>query len=398
MIGAGEAARLLGVTKATLYAYVSRGRLERHTAVDGRTSLYPRDQVEILANRGRTRTPVERPSIDVQIGSSITQLDDAGLRYRGHDVAELAGGSSFERVAELLWSGDLRDERPTWKLDKEVLERCRATVRAAGAGSPVAVMTLCAQVLSPESELSGADGARRLAAIAPSVLGGPQRGSIAARLTRAYVMRPSQELVAAVDVALVLLADHELATSTLAVRVACSVRADPFAALAAGLAVLSGPLHGGASAMTADMLRRAVEVGAERTVADHLDAGLRLPGFGHSVYRRGDPRVAPLLDALRDVPGSTRTVEAVGGVIAEAGRRLAHLPNVDLALGALLAVGGFPRDAPLFAVARLAGWGAHYDEELAERPLRFRGLTRLRDHGLLQPPGRSVAHGPDPLR
>ena len=180
------------------------------------------------------------------------------------------------------------------------------------------------------------------------------------------------------DRALVLLADHELATSTLAVRVACSVRADPFAAIAAGLSVVSGRLHGGASVETADLIARADVDGAAATVAAHLDQGRRLPGFGHSVYRRGDPRVAPLLEAVRGVPGADHTVELVDEVIAEAGRRLAHLPNVDLALGALLHAGGFPPDAPLFAVARLAGWGAHYDEEATERPVRFRGLTQLR--------------------
>ena len=85
-----------------------------------------------------------------------------------------------------------------------------------------------------------------------------------------------------------------------------------------------------------------------------------------------------MLDAVRAIPGSDRTNELVDGVIGEAGRRMAHLPNVDLALGALLHAGGLPPDAPLFAVARLAGWGAHFDEESTERPVRFRGLTRLR--------------------
>jgi citrate synthase len=178
-------------------------------------------------------------------------------------------------------------------------------------------------------------------------------------------------------VALVLMADHELATSTLSVRVACSVRADPFAALASGLAVVSGPLHGGAAAMAADLFERAGDDGVERTVASYLEQR-RLPGFGHSVYRNGDPRVAPLLEAIRESPGSAATMATVDALIAEAGRRITHLPNVDVALGARLRVGGLPHDAPLFGVARLAGWGAHYDEELGERPVRFRGLTKLR--------------------
>lgn len=379
MIGAGEAARLLGVTKPTLYAYVSRGLLDRQIAVDGRTSLYPRDQVEALIARGRTRTPAERPSIDVQIASSITQLDDERLRYRGHEVVHLAMGDSFESVATLLWTCSLPKTPPRWAPERTMLERCAGVVRAARTRDGVAAMALCAQTLAAADPTStGAGAAATLLSIVPTVLGGPQRGTTAERTTRAFTKRPSDELIGAVDTALVLLADHELASSTLAVRVACSVRASPFAAMAAGLAVVAGPFHGGASATAAALLERAVVDGPRSVVSSYLDRGDRLPGFGHSVYRRGDPRVAPLLDAVRATPGSAPVMDAVDGVIAEAGRRMAHLPNVDLALGALLLVGGFPHDAPLFAVARLAGWGAHYDEELDERPVRFRGLTRLR--------------------
>lgn len=380
MIGSAEAARLLGVSKPTLYAYVSRGLVERHTAVDGRTSLYPREQIERLATRGRSKAPVERPSIDVKIGSSITLLDDVTLRYRGHEVAELARTRSFEQVGELLWTGDLPGHPVVWPLDRGQLDRCLDVATPLVGRSAVAAMGAASHALSASStgSESGGDAARAVAAIAPTLVGGPRRGPVAERLTKAYVRRPSPELVAAVDRALVLLADHELATSTLAVRVACSVRADPFAAIAAGLSVVSGPLHGGASVETADLVARAEVDGAAATVAALLDQGRRLPGFGHSVYRRGDPRVAPLLEAVRSVPGADRTIALVDDMIAEAGRRLAHLPNVDLALGALLHAGGFPADAPLFAVARLAGWGAHYDEEAAERPVRFRGLTQLR--------------------
>ena len=287
--------------------------------------------------------------------------------------------ASFESVATLLWTGELPDRRPTWPVDKPALDRCAAVVRAAATVDPVAALGLCAQTMSSGAGAeTGADAAATLLSLAPTVLGGPRRGTVADRLTRAYVRRPSPELVRAVDAALVLLADHELATSTLSVRIACSVRADPCAALASGLAVVSGPLHGGAAAMAAAMLERADVDGAERTVAWYLDQGQRLPGFGHSVYRSGDPRVAPLLDAVRAVPGAGAPMATVDALIAEAGRRITHLPNVDVALGALLRVGGLPHDAPVFGVARLAGWGAHYDEESGERPVRFRGLTRLR--------------------
>jgi citrate synthase len=381
-VGASEAARLLGVTKATLYAYVSRGLVERRTAVDGRTSLYSREQLQRIAGeRSRNRRPVERPSIDVQIGSAITELSDSTLRYRGHDVVELVESAGFEHVAELLWTGALPDEAPTWPIDRALLDRCRAAIDAAGPSDPTLALALVATLLAGsggERPTTGAEAARRLLAIAPSVLGGPSRGDVATRLARAWVTRPAPTVVDAIGRALVLLADHELATSTLGVRVACSVRCDPADALATGLHIVRGRLHGAAAANAGDLLADAIELGAPAAVRRRLDAGEQLPGFGHTVYRHGDPRFAPLRAAITRMPGSGDSVTALDGIVAEAGRRIGHLPNIDLALAALIAAADLPRDAPIFAMARLAGWAAHFDEERSERPLRYRGLTTRR--------------------
>lgn len=373
-IGAGEAARTLGVTKATLYAYVSRGIVGRRTAIDGRTSLYDRDEIEALARRDRRRGPTERPSIDVQIATSIAELDDTTPRYRGRPVLELAHTSSFEAVTELLLTGHLPGEAITWPVDRSALARARRLVAAADTTDPIATLTLAALSLGERTDV--ADTARTLLAIAPSVLGGPQRGDVATRLTRAWSTRPPDELVAAVGRALVLLADHELATSTLAVRVAASVRTSPARALAAGLDVVAGPLHGAAGRAAADLFDRSLTQGARDAVHAVLAGGHRLPGFGHTVYRSGDPRFAPLLDAVRAIPDPSGRIDVVDAVIEEAGQVVGHLPNVDLALGALVFAGDLPRDAPIFAVARIGGWAAHYAEELDERPVRFRGMAR----------------------
>jgi citrate synthase len=204
------------------------------------------------------------------------------------------------------------------------------------------------------------------------------QGDIASRLTAAWVRRPSPALVDAVARALVLLADHELATSTLAVRVACSVRVDAYSAIATGLQVATGPLHGAAAIAAADLLADAEANGAGEAVGRVLSGGRRLPGFGHAVYRNGDPRFEPLLTAVRRLPGGRRRLAVVDAVLAEAGGRVGKYPNIDFALAALAFAGGLPFDAPLLAVARIAGWGAHFDEECAERPVRFRGLGTTR--------------------
>jgi citrate synthase len=175
--------------------------------------------------------------------------------------------------------------------------------------------------------------------------------------------------MAAVNAALILMADHELATSTMAVRVAASVRADPYDALLAGLATLAGPLHGGASQQAYELLAVAERDGVPRALNDVLRERGRLPGFGHAVYKNGDARFDTLLTLL-----SEERRALLDEVVALAAAHDVPLANCDLALGALSWGTGMPPDTgrTLFAVARLAGWAAHYMEELTERPLRFR--------------------------
>lgn len=196
---------------------------------------------------------------------------------------------------------------------------------------------------------------------------------MAERLARRLSPSPTPQLVRGVDAALVLLADHELASSTLAVRVAASTRADIYDALLAGLATLAGPLHGGASQLAHGLLVDAEDHGIERALDDTLRWQGVLPGFGHSVYRNGDPRFVPLFERFEQLasPGQVELVRALVEVAA------AHdLPaaNVDLALAAITWSTRMAPDAgrTLFAVARVAGWVAHYLEELGERPLRYR--------------------------
>ena len=186
------------------------------------------------------------------------------------------------------------------------------------------------------------------------------------------------ELTAALRAALVLLADHELAASTLAARVAASVRADPYAVVATGLGALGGSLHGGASLGAEVMLgsaRRPAD--AARVVGDLLRRGERIPGFGHFVYQTGDPRAVLLLRILRQAaPGSERLAVAEA-VVAEMRRRALPAPNIEFALAALAGVAGMIPGAgeAVFAVARAAGWLAHALEEYARNmPIRPRGV------------------------
>ncbi|MEP1122449.1 MAG: citrate/2-methylcitrate synthase [Ilumatobacter sp.] len=365
-VRAPEAARRLGVTTETLYSYVSRGRVHRTLGSDGRSSLF--DVAELDALAAASSRPTRPPStIDVRISTCITQLDEAGIRYRGVSLDDLVD-EPFERVCDLLWHGSLGD-----------LTGCalRSLPPAAPCGAPTSVISLIRLATDIDAGSTPTETAVRfLDAIAPRSFPTEDRSSFAARLTRRWVDDPSPALVRAVNSTLVLLADHELATSTLSVRVATSVRASPAASLIAGLATVEGDLHGAASFHVHRMFERIEAAGPERVLTDHRRRREPVPGFGHKIYRDRDPRFSLLLDRVRDLPDPHDRRGVVDDTVRAAGALVGRLANVDLALGALTYVAGLPPGAPLFAVARVAGWTAHHLEELEERPLRFRGLAR----------------------
>ncbi|MFG2040961.1 citrate/2-methylcitrate synthase [Dactylosporangium sp. NPDC048998] len=195
------------------------------------------------------------------------------------------------------------------------------------------------------------------------------------RLWRKFAGDGADERLAdALRFAMVLLADHELASSTLAARVAASVRADPYAVVLAGLGVTSGALHGGAALGVESLFG---EIGAASrasyAMGERLRRGERIPGFGHAVYRAGDARGEALLERVRRaVPDHPRL--AVAEAMLDEARRI-RLPamNVDFALGLLTHLAGMPRGAAeaIFGIARTVGWLAHAMEEYA-RPTRLR--------------------------
>jgi citrate synthase len=225
-------------------------------------------------------------------------------------------------------------------------------------------------------------GRRMLAAMVESLpvqaraAGRDRRYPLAAQLwPRLGPGRATPGLVHVLNAAMVLLADHELAASTLAARVAASVRADPYSVVSTGLGVMAGSLHGAASHLVVDLFEDVrVPGAASRVVGERLRTGARLPGLGHQVYRRSDPRAALLLELLARLPLPRPRWSVVEAVREIVGARLPVVLNVDFAIGALAYATGMDRNAGevIFSVARTAGWLAHAVEEYAEAPLRFR--------------------------
>jgi citrate synthase len=379
MLQSEEAARRLGVKVSTLYAYVSRGLLSSHPEPDGRRSLFALADIELLAKRRRSGGRVENGLATITTG--VTQLRAGGPYYRGHPVTELASRMTFEEVAALLWGTEVEGDWTPPELGEcplvQVSDRMRWALVLCGANDPLRAD------LSPAAVIRAA---RRVIAALTDVVSGPERRggahlSIAMRLAQGLAgtaVQPSSgldavEWAAALNAALILMADHELATSTLAVRVAACTRADLYDALMAGLATLAGPLHGAASQGAYELLVRVERDGASRALNDILSRHENLPGFGHKVYKEGDPRFAALWDLARPLLSEERC-----GLFLEILERASAdgvpQPNCDLALAALSWGTGMPPDAgrTIFTVARIAGWTAHYQEELMERPLRFR--------------------------
>jgi citrate synthase len=371
MLPSEEAARRLGVKVSTLYAYVSRGLLASHPEPDGRRSLFALADIEQLARRRRTGSRVESGLATITTG--VTQLRQGGPYYRGQPATELASRMTFEEVAALLWGTEVDGDWTPPELGEcplvQVSDRMRWALVMCGASDPLRAD------LSPGA-VTGA--ARRVIAALTDAVPGPEgrggpRLSIAMRLAQRLGGAAVPEWAAALNAALVLMADHELAASTLAVRVAACTRADLYDALLAGLATLAGPLHGAASQGAYELLVRVERDGASRALNDILHRHETLPGFGHKVYKEGDPRFAALWDLARPLLSEERRrlfLEILERAAADGVPR----PNCDLALATLSWGTGMPPDAgrTIFTVARLAGWTAHYQEELMERPLRFR--------------------------
>ncbi|OLM30027.1 Citrate synthase (si) [Pseudonocardia sp. Ae717_Ps2] len=379
-----ETAERLGVKRETVYAYASRGLLTSVRGAQRRGSRFAQDEVEALAARGRE---AGEPSGTVErIRTRITLVADGGPWFRGVAAPALAGSADLEQVAALLWEVP---GRVSFDAAPDLLAPARAVLDAAPAGARATDrFRLAVAAVAAADPLRAAARPGAVVATASALLGtvvtalagdpGSGPSDLAERLLPALLRDPGRAPASAtaghVRAALVLLADHGLASSTVAARVAASTLADVHAVVSAGLGALDGPRHGLVSGLAHRFLTEAQD-DPSGVLAQRLRAGERVPGFGHSVYRGTDPRTTVLLDRLRADPAADRVVACVDAVVAGMDRGGdGPAPNVDLALAALMHAHDLSPDAGelLFACARTVGWVAHALEEYAEPGLRFR--------------------------
>jgi citrate synthase len=354
--------------------------------------------------------------------SSICYLDgDRGvLAYYGYDIHDLAKGATFEEVCYLLWHGrppnraelgDLQSQlaaaRPLSESILRLMKQLPASDPSTGSGSPRAtsggdgmdmLRTLTSAVgqydpeandVSPQANYRKA--VRLTAQLASLVAtygrlqagGGPIQpdpalGHAANFLYMLKGERPNALATRAFDVALVLHADHELNASTFAARVAAATLTDLYSAIVGAIGALKGPLHGGANA---DVMRLLIEIGPEappervdEAIRAKLARKIKIPGFGHRVYRTEDPRATHLRQMSKDLgerAGNTRWFEMSRRIEQLVTGEKKLYPNVDFYSASTYYTLGIPIDlfTPIFAVSRVSGWTAHCLEQYANNRL-----------------------------
>lgn len=388
---AREAARELSVSPATLYAYVSRGLVRSEPLPDSRAKRYRAEDVRALKNRRAPMAVAARGAeADMPVlDSAVSTITGAGPLYRGVLATELARDASLEQAATLLWDANGAD--PFASDNLPVMSDAMRVVAAATAMQPPLVRAIAVTALAGNADSRAfnrsPDGRARIAArvmrlVAAAVLGAePSAQPLHRQVARNWA--PGNPV--AEDLlrrAMVLLADHELNASTYTLRCAASTGLNLYDQAIAGLVALKGPRHGGAGLLAARLVAELATGDLVGQVADKVALGERIPGFGHTIYKQGDPRGDDLLKALSAAGADRRLAVEAPAAIAEA---TGLHPNIDFALAVMTRTLGLPAgtETALFAIARTAGWMAH-------------GMEQMHGGALIRPRARYT--GPAPAR
>ncbi|MGB3501352.1 MAG: citrate synthase family protein [Mesorhizobium sp.] len=371
-LNAREAAAELSISPATLYAYVSRGLIRSEPVGDGRARRYRADDVRAMRTRrgaasaGAGSDAATAPVLDTSIGT----ITEAGPIYRGVPAVSLAETATLEQAATLLWNASGSD--PFDRTNLPVLDGAMRQIMAATRAAqplPRAIATLAlASDADPRAHNRAPDGrarvgARALRLVTAGILGTePSPEPIHQQVADAW-MPGDPRAPELLRRALVLLADHELNASTWTVRCGVSTGLTLYDGLIAGLVALKGPRHGGAGPLAAMMAAELCDGDLAANIRERVALGERIAGFGHTVYKDGDPRADVLLAALVKAGADPRIAVEAPALITEA---TGLYPNIDYALAVLMRMFGLPvgHETALFAIARATGWIAHAIEQL----------------------------------
>jgi citrate synthase len=368
LLSSAEAARYLGVSRQTLYAYVSRGWVRSEAGDSSRSRRYNRLDLERLRQRKEVRRePARKLTAALSWGvplleTELTLIDEGQLYYRGRNAIELARSEQFFRVVQWFWKQDQSFQvaadgpgfvnprpgsLPLREFQRCLLELSDRDVGGYDLGVPNALSTgwrileLFLQCLVERSNVRLEDAAQQL--------------------QEAWAAK-NPDLAGLLNAALILCMDHELNASSFTARVVASAESSLYEVVLAGLCALRGHRHGGMSLLCYQLLTELEAANTLRTtlVEWHREKGF-VPGFGHPLYPAGDVRAKALLQMLK----KTRVGQSQAKLVAQAAQVLRKPATIDLVLAALARAYGLPSTSPfaIFALGRIAGWIGHAIEQ-----------------------------------
>ena len=335
--------------------------------------------------------------------SAICSIVDGVLCYGGINIDELAEHATFEEVVYLLWHGVLPKRDQLTELQKQLGENATVpkevidsiSTYTQGVNSMAALRTAVstlalydaeAQVMEPEANYRKSI---RLMAQTPTIIAAFDRirkglepvapnPSYSLAKNFLYMLtgsEPTDTAVKALDVALILHADHEFNASTFAARVTVATLTDIYSGIVSAIGTLKGPLHGGANEAVANMLQEIGSVdNVESYIRQKLDNKDKIMGFGHRVYKDGDPRAKWLRQMSEKLTAQIgrpelyqMSVKVEEMVTGEKGLK----PNVDFYSASVYISLGLETDlfTPIFAISRMSGWTAHIMEQYTNNRL-----------------------------
>ena len=336
--------------------------------------------------------------------SSICDIDgiNGDLKYRGYSIGELAKKSSFLETTFLLIWGDLPTSKQLKEFENEVQMHRRLSFRVRDmmkcfpeSGHPMDALQSSAAALGLFYSRRAIDDPKyiydaviRLIAKIPSMVAAFQlirkghdpiqpRDDLPYSANFLYMLtekEPDPLAARVLDRCLILHAEHSLNASTFSARVTASTLTDPYAVIASAVGTLAGPLHGGANE---DVIKMLEDVGTSDMAGEYLDKAIqnkqKIMGFGHREYKVKDPRATLLQNFAEELFarfGKDELYEVAKALEAEASQRLGSkgiYPNVDFYSGLVYRKLGIPKDlfTPIFAISRVAGWLAHWREQLS---------------------------------
>ncbi|MGY4689240.1 citrate synthase [Salibacterium sp. K-3] len=340
----------------------------------------------------------------VATSSSVSSIIDDVLTYQGFHIDDLAENASFEEVIFLLWNGRLpkkseldqltKDLAGNMKVPDEIFHYMKAYQTSdvhpmAALRTAVSQLALYDEEADELTEEANKRKAVRLQAKIPAVVTGFSRirdgkepvapkDSLSFAANFLYMLNgeePDETSITAFNKALVLHADHELNASTFTARVCVATLSDIYSGVTAAIGALKGPLHGGANERVMAMLSDIGDVdNVDSYIQKVFDNKEKIMGFGHRVYKNGDPRAKHLRDMSRrltEITGESKWYDMSVKIENIVTNEKGLLPNVDFYSASVYHSLGIDHDlfTPIFATSRVSGWLAHILEQYADNRL-----------------------------